>query len=272
MRCKLETCTGSDQGVSMHYDVQGVGDNTIIFIHGFGGFGGLWRWQVDQFKSSAQVITVDLPGHGSTPWTKVGLDEMADQISVILDELDVHQGHVVASSFGGLVALKFWERSPRRMKSLCLVGSLPRFTKTEDFPAGLDVKGIRKLKSQFDGDVGKVLDMFVRSFSTDEERASAQYARIKELRKSAPLPDREALKAFLDILETTDLRSILRRVDVPIYAVSGDGDYICPPGAIDVLRREIPRIKVDTFKGAGHGLFLTRPDEFNRVLAEFIGL
>ncbi|MBF0122986.1 MAG: alpha/beta fold hydrolase [Candidatus Omnitrophica bacterium] len=256
----------------MHYDVHGAGDNTIIFIHGFGGFGGLWRWQVDHFKSRVRVITVDLPGHGRTPWRGEGLDAMADQAREILEGLSVRQAHVVASSFGGLVALKFWERSPGRMKSLCLVGSLPRFTRAEDFPAGLDVKGIRRLKSQFDGDVGKVLDMFVRSFSTADERLSAQYARVKELRKIAPLPDREALKAFLDILETADLRPILRRVDIPLHVVSGDGDYICPPVAINALCREVPQAKADILMGAGHGLFLTRPDDFNRVLAEFTGL
>ncbi len=255
----------------MFYEVQGAGDKTILFIHGFGGFSGLWKWQVEYFSSFARVITVDLPGHGRTPWTMVGLDEMADQMCVILDEQGVSQAHVVASSFGGLVALKFWERSSQRMKSLCLVGSLPRFTMTEDFPAGLDVKGIRRLSRQFDGDVGKVLDMFVRSFSTNEERMSAQYARVKELRKAAPLPTREALKAFLDILETADLRPILRRVDVPLYVVCGEGDYICPPSAIETLRREVPHARVDIFKGAGHGLFLTRPEEFNQVLTEFMG-
>lgn len=256
----------------MHYETTGTGEKVLVFIHGFGGFGGLWHWQVEHFESRARVITVDLPGHGRTPWTPLGLQEMADQLREVLDRAGVARAHLIVNSFGGLVALQFLERLPQRALTVSFVGSPPRFTASGDFPGGLTVPGIRKLGRQLEGDVGKVLDMFVRSFSTSSERAMPQYARVRELRGRAPLPDRQALLAFLDILETADLRDVLRRVDIPVQFINGDSDYICPLSVINVLRQDLPQARFDIFKGAGHGFFVTMPDECNKVLAEFIGL
>lgn len=256
----------------MHYDMQGAGDRALVFIHGFGGFGGLWRWQIEHFKTLARVVTVDLPGHGQTPWASEGLAEMAEEIIKILDSEGIPRAHVVASSFGGLVALSLLKNYPGRVVTLSCIGAPPRFTAAEGFPGGLTSLGIRKMAGQLAGDVGAVLDRFVRSFSTAAERGLPRYAQVQELRRGAPLPDRRALFAFLDILESADMRDVLYGALIPLQFITGDQDYICPPAVVDILRQNLPGARFDVFQGAGHGLFVTLPDACNKVLAEFIGL
>ena len=112
----------------MHYNMTGSGEKAIVFIHGFGGWGGLWQWQVEHFKSQAKVITVDLPGHGQTPWVPSGLLDMADGLRQVLDRENISRAHWVASSFGGLLALMLLETSPDRAATLSLIGAPPRFS------------------------------------------------------------------------------------------------------------------------------------------------
>ena len=255
----------------LSYGVTGQGERTLVFLHGFGGASGFWRWQVEAFALLARCVTVDLPGHGKSSWSGSGLAEMAAGVVQVLWQAGVRQAHFVASSFGGLVALEVWRRSPEVFSALTLTGSVPRFTPCDDFPAGLDVPKIRKLAGQFEGDVRPVLDMFFRSLFTMTERQSGQYARIKELRRAVGLPDRAALLSMLDILEQADLRDVFLKFDRPLQIVSGDQDYICPLAALAALRAMKPSARIDIFKGCGHFPFLSRPGEFNRVVREFAG-
>jgi pimeloyl-ACP methyl ester esterase len=257
---------------SICYQCLGKGEKAIVFLHGFGGFKEIWGWQVKDLAPAARLIVPDLPGHGESGWHGEGLGDIAQEIRAVMDREGVGQAFFVASSFGGLVALKFFEKYPDRVTGLSFAGSVPRFTVDTGYPAGLDAQKIRKLAAQLEGDAATVLDMFFRSLFTRSERDSLQYGLIKGLRKQAKLPGREALLAVLDVLERTDLRDVLGRVKVPVQFIFGDSDYLCPLELMKPLRALCPAAKFTVVESSGHFPFLSRPEEVNGLLREFIGL
>jgi pimeloyl-ACP methyl ester esterase len=256
----------------IHYESFGAGDKTIIFLHGFGAFGEIWDWQVKDLSPVARVIVPDLPGHGETEFHGEDIEDIAEQVRAIMDEERVDRAYFVASSFGGLVALSFWQKYPLHVQGLSFVGSVPRFITDADYPAGLDAEKIRKLATQLESDVGTILDMFFRSLFTHSERESLHYGLIKGLRRQAQLPDREALLMVLEVLETTDLRDVLARVQVPVQFIFGDTDYLCPLDLIKPLKVLCPAAKFAVVKNSGHYPFLSRPEEVNALLREFVGV
>ena len=256
----------------MHYDMIGQGDKTVVFLHGFGGFGKMWAWQVSDLSSLARLIVPDLPGHGESLWHGESLADIADEIRAILDQEGIDQAFFVVSSFGGLVALTFQENYPDRVRGLSFVGSVPRFTADVGYSAALDADKIRKLAQQLEKDLPTTLDMFFRSLFTRSERESLQYGLIKGLRRKAPLPRREALLTFLDILATVDLRPVLGRVDVPVQFILGESDPLCPQALIGPLQALCSKAMFHVGEGSGHFPFLTRPDDVNILLKEFMGL
>jgi pimeloyl-ACP methyl ester esterase len=240
----------------------------FLFIHGFGGAGIVWQKQMDHFKAFAPATAVDLPGHGGAPWSGEGLDAMAARVL----SGGVREGTaVVASSFGGLVALKLWEKAPQMFTSITFAGSMPRFTACDGFPAGLDQERIRKLSGQLQGDTAAVMEMFFRSLFTRQEREGASYREVKTLLQKIPVPSQEALQGFLDILASADLRDILKTVDVPVRFILGDGDPICPVVVAGPVKALCPTARVDVMSGCGHFPFLSKPDEFNVLLRELAG-
>lgn len=259
----------TQRGLEWNYNVAGDGE-AVLFIHGFGVSSGLWADQVEHFRPAYQVITVDLPGHGQSAWQPVGLAEMAADVHFILNHIGVDQVNVVASSFGGLVGLYLLKISPWHVQRMSFVGSLPKFARTSQYPAGLDIERIRKLSGQFDGDYQTILDIFFRSLFSKQDRESERFKWIKQFHKSDAVPKREALKKFLDILEQEDARDIISHINCRVQFINGTEDYIVPMSAMHWMEEMLPWANFDYLDGAGHFPFLTRPKEFNELLEGFL--
>ena len=263
------TIIKTPRGLDWKYEITGQGE-TLLFLHGFGVSQRIWVDQVKYFSSHYEVLTIDLPGHGQSGWMDVELIDMANDINFILNKLELHQVNIIASSFGGLIAFKLFKACPEKIQRVAFVGALPKFTRVDNYPAGLDIPKIQKLSEQLEGDYKSILDIFLRSLYSPEERASSRFQWIKEFQKTDAVPKREALLKFLDILEKEDLRDILSRIQYRVRFINGSEDYICPPEIIDWLEEAVPYARFDTIQNAGHFPFLTKPEEFNEILVGFL--
>ncbi len=257
------------RGLSWHYEASGTGD-AVVMIHGLGASGHIWQAQKDFLQTDFQVITVDLPGHGKSAWMPVTLIDMAMDIRQILSSLGIAQFSLVASSMGGLVALELYRMIPQDVMRMSMVGSIPKFAKGPHYPAGLDIAKIRILSGQLNGDYGLIMDIFFRSLFTMKERASERFKWVKEFRQNEPLPSREALKHFLDILEKADLRDRIASVICPLQFITGTEDYICPRAIMDWVASHTYNARFDFIEGCGHLPFLVEVKEYNRLLEDFL--
>ncbi len=239
-------------------------------VHGLAGWGRIWQEQVDFLKADFQVLTVDLPGHGQSDWMPLSLTEMAADLLEILKGLGIVHYSMVASSMGGLVALELYRTAPQEVMRISMVGSLPKFARGPRYPAGLDIGRIRLLSGQFDGDYALILDVFFRSLFTMKERFDPRFKIVKELRRHMPLPRREALKHYLDILEKADLRDRLASVICPLQFITGTQDYICPRPIMDWMAEHAHNARFDFIEGCGHLPFLVEAQEYNRLLEDFL--
>ena len=257
------------RGLKWHYEITGQGD-AILLIHGFGGSSRWWRKQQEFLQRDFQLITIDLPGHGQSEWAPVSLVDMAVDIRQILNHLHITHVTVIASSFGGLVALELYRLMPSLIMRLSFVGVIPKFARGPNYPAGLDMNRIRTLSAQFDGDYASILDIFFRSLFTMKERNSEAFKDLKHLRHDEPLPQRDALKAFLDILEKADLRDRIASVICPVQFITGSEDYICPKSIMEWVEEHAHNARFDFINDCGHLPFLTDTKEYNRMLEDFL--
>ena len=68
-----------------------------------------------------------------------------------------------------------------------------------------------------------------------------------------------------------DRRAGLARIQAPTLILASDNDYITPSYYAEALGRAIPNSKLVVFRGGGHSISKTRPEEFNRTVLEFLG-
>jgi len=257
------------RGVAWHYETAGQGE-PLIFIHGWAADQRIWGQQVEFFCKTHQVVSLDLPGHGQSGWSEMSLKDIAEELNFLLQGLKVDEVNLVASSLGGLVALKYFELFPAQVRRFVFVGSLPRFAKSKEHPFGLEVPRIRKLKSQVQEDFPEILNIFFRSLFTVEERESLRFQWLQTFQKSADLPDPQALEKYLRMLEKEDLTPLLPEVRVPALLVSGSEDYICSPESLRNFHAQLSGAQMQLFSDCGHFPFLSRPEEFNVIVRQFL--
>ncbi len=260
----------SKRGLQWHYDAAGSGE-ALVFIHGFAGSGQWWQYTKDFLCRDFKVITVDLPGHGQSQWMTVSLNDMAQDIGQLMDHLGIDHFSIVASSFGGLIAMELYRQmANHRIMRISFVGSIPKFARSENYPAGLDIDKIRTMSQQFEANYGSVLDIFFRSLFTMKERDSKQFQALKQLRVSETLPQKPALQHFLTLLEATDYRDRISKIICPLQYITGSDDYICPKAIMDWIAEHTYNARFDVIDKCGHLPFLTEVDEYNRLLEDFL--
>ena len=259
----------AQSGIEWHYDIDGEG-GCLLFIHGWGVDNRIWRQQLKFFSQYYKVMSVDLPGHGKSGWEKVDLDVMVTDLRSILEETGFADVTVIGSSLGGLVALKLYAMFPRGVARMIFVGAMPKFSKSEGYPHGLDVDKIRKLSGQLQTAYPSIINVFFRSLFTKEERQTRRFKWLQKFRQMDTAPMRQALTEYLDILEKEDLREVLKKVRVPVQFINGREDEICTKETVAFLKELAPESRFDFFEQCGHFPFLSKPHEFNQVMEDFL--
>lgn len=256
-------------GIDWHYDIAGEGTH-LLFIHGWGVDKKIWRQQLKYFSQFYRVMTIDLPGHGQSSWEPIDLKIMVEDLKEILNKLNFTDVTILGSSLGGLVALKLYDLFPEGIQRMIFVGSMPKFSKTEQYPHGLDIERMRKLGEHLQSDYPSIVNIFFRSLFTKQERQTRRFKWIQKFRRTDQVPMKKALLEYLDIMEKEDLCDVLKRVKVPIQFINGREDEICTNQTVKFLKKLSPASRFDFFDQCGHFPFLSKPYEFNQVMEEFL--
>jgi pimeloyl-ACP methyl ester carboxylesterase len=81
--------------------------------------------------------------------------------------------------------------------------------------------------------------------------------------------DKEAIRAKLHALRITPVAEIAT-LPVPTLCITGDEDVVIPPEAVAFLAQHLPNAQLARVPEAGHSVYFERPQEFNRLLDEFL--
>lgn len=109
-------------GVPIRYESMGEG-TPVLLIHGFA-VNGRTNWGVsgvvDRLSKSHRVILMDVRGHGRSgkphDESQYGL-ELVNDVSRLLDHLNLDKAHIAGYSMGGLITMKFAIEQPQRILS-----------------------------------------------------------------------------------------------------------------------------------------------------------
>lgn len=122
-------------GVSYYVDTWGNG-YPLILLHGFTGNADSWRQFQPYWEEHANVIAIDIIGHGKTDSPddvkKYDIEAMADAIYQMLKQLNIEKADVLGYSMGGRLALTFALKYKRRVRKLILESASPGLATEEE--------------------------------------------------------------------------------------------------------------------------------------------
>jgi len=99
----------------------------VLVLHGFTGCGETLAGVAEALADAHRVVSVDLPGHGSSESPEdpraFGMEATLDALEDVLDALGVPRAHVLGYSMGGRLALGLAALRPERVDRVVLVGA-----------------------------------------------------------------------------------------------------------------------------------------------------
>lgn len=104
----------------LNYTRSGSGE-PIVLIHGLGSASTIFKPLVRFLEQRFDVINVDLPGHGRTPFfpgAAMSPIALGDYVFETLDSLGISRAHILGNSLGGWIALEMANKSPERVNSV----------------------------------------------------------------------------------------------------------------------------------------------------------
>ena len=236
------------------YIEEGDGE-PLLLLHGL--FGALSNFKdlIEHFRKTHKVIVPMLPLFDlDLLHTSVGgLQKFVHRFVEARDYKDIH---LLGNSLGGHVALVYILKHPERIMSLTLTGSSGLFENGmgDSYPKRGDKEYIRK-KTQ--------LTFYDPAMATDElvnECFEITNNRMKVIK----------IIALAKSAIRNNLGEELNQIKQPTCLIWGNNDTITPPFVAKEFNKLIPNSELHFVDKCGHAPMMEVPEEFNRILDEFL--
>jgi len=272
----MSTITTND-GTQIYYKDWGTG-HPVVFSHGWPLSADSWDAQMMFLASNGyRCVAHDRRGHGrsSQPWTGNDMDTYADDLSKLIDTLDLKGAALIGfSAGGGEVARYIGRHGTKRVAKAALIAAVtPLMLKTAANPGGLPLEAFDKIRRGAIADRSQ-LYMDLASgpfFGANRPHAAVSQGMIDSFwlqgMQAGHKNTFDCIKAFSE----TDFTEDLKKFDVPTLIVHGDDDQIVPIGAAALLSSKLVRnATLKIYPGAPHGLADTHKDQLNADLLAFL--
>ncbi|MFN2332374.1 MAG: alpha/beta fold hydrolase [Halomonas sp.] len=255
--------TDSADGVPIAYEVQGSGDPTLVFIHGWSSDGRYWRGQLPYFSQNHRVITLDLAGHGHSGLGRDAytMPAFGEDVKAVLDDLEVERAILVGHSMGGPVSVEAARLMPERVIGIVGVDTFHHLA------SAISQEQRDEMLEPFQGDFAPTARQFVASMfieSTDPE------LRDWVMHDIAAAPPKVAISAMEDMLSRhADGEAARHFEELTIQVVAINADLW--PTEIEANRQLQPEFRAVIIEESDHFLHMAKPAAFNRQLERMIG-
>ncbi|MEM1367137.1 MAG: alpha/beta hydrolase [Cyanobacteria bacterium P01_H01_bin.15] len=258
---------------------------TVVFVHGWLLSRHYWEPVVQALSSQWSCLTYDLRGFGdsiptSSPRQHLGyrLQDYAQDLIALLDQLSIKRAWVVGHSLGGSIALWSARQCPETVVGVIGLNAGGGIYLKEEFERFRQAGSqLVRWRPNWLPQVPLLPWLFSRLMVTQGLDVSWGYQRLQDFVKA---DSEAALGALLD--STTEpevhcLPQIVSRLSQPVFFIAGDQDRVMEPKYVRHLASFHPLFhdsgdhnNVVEIANCGHLAMVEHPEEVSAVLRRFL--
>lgn len=238
------------------------GRPTIVFANSLGTDLRSWNRVVDALAGRFGTLRYDKRGHGLSS-LGVGAGRIAthaDDLSTLLDLLDLRNVVLCGLSVGGMIAQSVGARRPDRVRRLILFDTAHRIGTPEMW--NTRIATVRR-----DG-MSAIADTIMQRWFSPPFIARGG-AELEGWRNMLLRTDPAGYNAVCEALRDADLTALAATIAQPTLVLCGDQDAATPPDLVRSLAALIPGARFELIANAGHLPCVEQPEATARHIAHF---
>ncbi|MGO4891023.1 pyrimidine utilization protein D [Flavobacterium sp. W21_SRS_FM6] len=242
---------------------------TVVLSSGLGGSAHFWQRQLEALRTDYHVIVYDQLGTGRSPAglpKDYSIQHMSDELSQLLDSLDITQCHFVGHALGGLVGMQLAADRPAILQSMVLINAW-----SSPNPHTLRCFNIRKAILESCSAEIYLQTQALLLYPPDWIVNNINLLQKEEQLALRHFPDKTNLLARISALSQFDNEAQLRDIHVPTLVVANKDDMLVPWQRSQWLANKLPAATLTLFDYGGHASSITTPETFNSLLLEQLG-
>ena len=252
--------------------VEGAGEPTFVFAHGFGCDQSMWRFLAPHYQARGRTVRYDLAGNGgSDPSTydrdRHGtLDGHATDLIEIMRAIGGAPAFLVGHSVSGMIGLLAGIRAPELFAGQIWLGPSPCYINDGDYTGGFTREDIDSLLDTLDSNyLGWSSTMAPAIMGAPDQPEFAA-----ELTNSFCRTDPEIAKHFARVTFLSDNRNDVSRLQSPTLILQCSDDMIAPQEVGAFLQRTLPNATLRVIENVGHCPHLSAPAESIDAMDDFL--
>jgi len=224
----------------------------IIFVHGSGAYGDIWRYQTDYFPDSDAV---NLPGHLNGQ-TLNSVEECTDWLRKYIKGRGYKDVVLAGHSLGGAIALMYALKYPQELKGIIIISSGARLRVHPMFLAPCEeaIKGNPREWYQLVEEIYRL---------TPEDYKREVVEKQKAIGPAVMLNDFLCCDKF-------DLMDKVQEIKLPALIICGELDVMTPVKYSNYLGAKLANSRVVIIPQATHLVLAEKPEAVNKAIEDFV--
>jgi pimeloyl-ACP methyl ester carboxylesterase len=252
--------------MQLHFKQLGQGE-PLVLLHGLFGQADNWFGVAPKLAEQFHVFAPDLRNHGHSPHhPEMDYPLMAADVEKFMAEQNLASAHVVGHSMGGKVAMQLALDFPARVKKLVVVDMAPRaYKRTHDYIfdalLALDLPTFQTRQQIEEALAPKIPSLNLRRFLLKNLGRDEQGKFVWKMNL------RGVAENYLNLGKVLSEGEPFAKP--ALFIRGGKSDYITAHDETEI-RRRFPAAQIQTIPSASHWVHADAPEEFVRMVLDFI--
>ncbi len=236
------------------YYESGEGE-VLLLLHGLFGALSNFQYLIEEFSATHRVCIPILPLF-DLPTEETSVTGLLKHVEEFIDHKGYKRVVLIGNSLGGHIAQLYALKHPEKTAALVLTASSGLFEEAlgSTYPRKGDYDFIRE----------RTAKTFYDPEMATKELVDEVFGIVNE---------REKVICVLQIAKSAmrhNLRESVVNIKMPVLLIWGGADTITPPFVGEEYKSLIPHAELHLLDKCGHAPMMELPEEFNKILAQFL--